>query len=150
VADEMPPKTLQSQPAPGESAGSKGQDLAESLLAMLNAARIEEGRKPLKQDTRLNHLATEHAMAMLTAGRIGHDVGDGSPRSRMENAGIFAALAGENVAHAADTVRTHRALWASPSHRSNILHRGFRNVGLGVVRGPDDTVWTCELFAALD
>ena len=150
VADEMPPKTLQSQPAPGESAGSKGQDLAESLLAMLNAARIEEGRKPLTQDTRLNHLATEHAMAMLTAGRIGHDVGDGSPRSRMENAGIFAALAGENVAHAADMVRTHRALWASPSHRSNILHRGFRNVGLGVVRGPDDTVWTCELFAALD
>ena len=150
VADEMPPKTLRSQRAPGESASSQGQDLAESLLAMLNAARAEVGRKPLVQDARLNRVATEHAMAMLAAGRVGHDVGDGSPRSRMENAGIFAALAGENVAHAADTVRTHRALWASPSHRSNILHRGFRNVGLGVVRGPDDTVWTCELFAALD
>lgn len=150
IADEVPPKTLQWQPAPGESASSQGQGPAEALFAMLNAARLEEGRKPLERDARLDRLATEHAMAMLASGRIGHDVGDGSPKSRMENAGIFAALAGENVAHAADTVRTHRALWASPSHRSNILHRGFRNVGLGIVRGPDNTVWTCELFAALD
>ncbi len=149
-ADSTPPKTLQSQPAPGESANGQESDPAESLFAMLNAARVEEGRKPLRRDTRLDRLATEHALAMLAAGHIGHDVGDGSPKSRMENAGMVAALAGENVAHAADTVRTHRALWASPSHRSNILHRGFRNVGLGVVRGPDSTVWTCELFAALD
>ncbi len=150
VADETPPKTLQWQEAPGESASSQGQSPAEALFAMLNAARREEGRKPLERDARLDRLATEHALAMLASGRIGHDVGDGSPKSRLENAGIFASLAGENVAHAADTVRTHRALWASPSHRSNILHRGFRNVGLAVVRGPDKTVWTCELFAALD
>ena len=148
--DEEPPKRLELRPAPGESANGQGGNSAESLYVMINAARIEEGRKALSRDSRLDQLAQQHAMAMLAAGHVGHDVGDGSPKSRLENAGIFAALAGENVAHAADAVRAHRALWASPSHRSNILHRGFRNVGLGVVRGPDSTIWACELFAALD
>ena len=149
-ADMEPPKTLEWQAAPGESASSQGQDLAESLFTMLNAARVEEGRKPLSRDARLDRIANEHALAMLRAGHTGHDVGDGSTRMRLENAGIETALAAENVARAADTARAHRNLWASPSHRSNILHRGFRNVGLGVVRGPDNTVWACELFAALD
>lgn len=149
-ADQEPPKELEFLPAPGESGKGPAADLAGSLFLMLNAARLEEGRKTLSRDARLDQLATQHAMAMLAAGHIGHDVGDGSPKARLENAGIFAALAGENVAHAADVVRTHRALWASPSHRSNILHRGFRNVGLAVIRAPDSTVWACELFAALD
>lgn len=148
--DEKPPEQLELRPAPGESARGQGEDSAQDLYLMLNAARVSEGRKALSRDQRLDRLAREHATAMLAAGHIGHDVGDGSPKSRLENAGVFAALAGENVAHAADVLRAHRALWTSPSHRSNILHRGFRNVGLGVVRGPDDTVWACELFAALD
>jgi uncharacterized protein YkwD len=148
--DEEPPKQLELRPAPGESASAQAGDSTEALYAMLNAARVEVGRKALARDPKLDELAREHATAMLAAGRVGHDVGDGSPKTRLENAGIFTALAGENVAHAADAVRAHRALWASPSHRTNILHRGFRNVGLGVVRGPDNTVWACELFAALD
>ncbi len=149
-ADTEPPLQLESLPAPGESSRATVTDAAASLYAMLNAARFEEGRKALVRDARLDRLAYEHAAAMLAAGQIGHDVGDGSPKSRLENAGIFANLAGENVAHAADVVRTHRALWASPSHRSNILHRGFRNVGLAVIRAEDNTVWSCELFAALE
>jgi uncharacterized protein YkwD len=148
--DEEPPKQLELRPAPGESASGQVGNSTEALYAMLNAARVEVGRKALTRDPGLAQLAQEHATAMLAAGRVGHDVGDGSPRNRLENAGIFAALAGENVAHAADAIRAHRALWASPSHRSNILHRGFRNVGIGVVHGPDNTVWACELFAALD
>ncbi len=148
--DEEPPRQPEKRPAPGESAGRQAEDPTEALYLMLNGSRVKEGRKSLPRDRRLDRLATEHAQAMLAAGHIGHDVGDGSPKFRLENAGIFAALAGENVAHAADAARAHRAFWASPSHRSNILHRGFRNVGLAVIRGPDGTVWACELFAALD
>jgi uncharacterized protein YkwD len=148
--DQTPPKQPSSMPAPGESAKGLGSDPGNALLLMLNQARIEEGRKPLLRSGQLDELALEHTRAMLRAGHIGHDLGDGSPKQRMESAGIFASLAGENVVHAADAQRAHRALWASPSHRSNILHRGFRNVGIGALVGPDRTVWACELFAALD
>ena len=149
-ADQEPPRDLEFLPAPGETSNQSNVEPTESLFLMLNAARLAEGRKALSRDLRLDQLAKEHAMAMLAAGHIGHDVGDGTPKARLENAGIFAALAGENVAHAADVIRTHRALWSSPSHRSNMLHRGFRNVGLSVIRAPDSTVWACELFAALE
>jgi uncharacterized protein YkwD len=57
-------------------------------------------------------------------------------------------LAGENVAHATDPVRAHRALWASPSHRTNLLHRGFSRWGLGVMRDEDGSLWICEIFAS--
>ena len=40
----------------------------------------------------------------------------------------------------------HRALWASPSHRGNLLLDQFTKVGIGVVRGPDGAVWVTELF----
>ena len=148
--DQRPPKQPSSTPAPGESAQGLASDPGNALLLMLNQARIEEGRRPLLRSSRLDELALEHARAMLRAGHIGHDLGDGSPKQRMESAGIFPSLAGENVVHAADAPRAHRALWASPSHRSNILHRGFRNVGIGALVGPDRTVWACQLFAALD
>ena len=148
--DQTPSRHPDSTPAPGESAKGRGSDIAGSLFAMLNQARLEEGRKALVRDPQLDRLAAEHARTMQEAGHVGHDVGDGSPKLRLESAGIFASLAGENVVHAADAQRAHRALWASPSHRTNILHRGFRNVGLGAFVGPDRTIWACELFATLD
>ena len=148
--DEAPPQHLAMTPVPGESADGHGSDPADSLLLMLNQARLEEGRKPLTRSAELDRIALQHARSMHDAGHVGHDVGDGSPKERLETAGIFTSLAGENVVRAADTQRAHRLLWASPSHRSNILHRGFRNVGIGTFVGPDRTVWACELFAALD
>jgi uncharacterized protein YkwD len=148
--DEAPPSQLELTPVPGESAKGLGTDIAESLFLMLNQARVEEGRKPLRRSAELDRLALDHSKAMLAVGHTGHDVGDGLPGARMASAGLVASLVGENVVRAADARRAHRELWASPSHRSNILHRGFRNVGVGAFVGPDRTVWACELFAALD
>lgn len=148
--DQEPPQQWASSAAPGESVSPAGLDPAASLFTMLNRARTLEGRKALRRSPELDAVARAHVAAMLNVGHVGHDVGDGSPKRRLEAAGLNLALAGENVVHAADAQRAHRALWASPSHRSNMLHRGFRNVGIGVVLGPDRTVWACELFAALD
>jgi uncharacterized protein YkwD len=52
------------------------------------------------------------------------------------------------VAHAADARHAHRTLWASPSHRSNLLESRFDAVGVGSATGSDQTVWVCEVFAA--
>jgi uncharacterized protein YkwD len=53
---------------------------------------------------------------------------------------------GENVAHALTLERAHRVLWASPSHRGNLLDRRFRDLGVGVARDSDGSVWVCQLF----
>jgi uncharacterized protein YkwD len=67
---------------------------------------------------------------------------------RLQRAGQLAHLIGENVVHAADPERAHRALWESPSHRANFLHRGFERWGLGIAPDRDGSLWICELFAS--
>jgi uncharacterized protein YkwD len=54
---------------------------------------------------------------------------------------------GENVAHAIDVTRAHRALWASPSHRENLLQPRFDRVGIGIALDADGSIWVCEVFA---
>jgi uncharacterized protein YkwD len=54
------------------------------------------------------------------------------------------------VAHARSIARAHRVLWASPSHRGNLLDPSFSKFGIGVARDSDGSVWVCELFSNSD
>jgi uncharacterized protein YkwD len=144
-AGVAPPSVFAEAPAPGEHAGA-GLDDASALRAMVNAARAAEGLTPLGADPALDRLAAEHSVHMLEARLVGHDVGQGDPSSRLVAAGISFRVSGENVASAATLPRAHRALWASPSHRSNLLEPKFARLGVGVRRADDGRVWVTELF----
>jgi uncharacterized protein YkwD len=147
-ADDEPSRSYAAQPAPGEEASSAREE-SDQLLAMLNLARQSEGARPLSRDARLDRIALEHAEAMRALGHIAHDAGDGTPGERARAAGVAATLVGENVAHARSAVLAHRALWASPSHRANLLEPNYDAVGIGTARGEDGSVWVSELFAKL-
>ncbi len=54
----------------------------------------------------------------------------------------------ENVAHARSVKLAHRALYASASHRLNLLRADYTHTGIGVARAPDGTVYVCETFAS--
>jgi uncharacterized protein YkwD len=144
--DEHPDARLSPSPAPGEEAAQGG---APEVVVhnMLNAARRAEGAASLDNDARLDALASAHAETMRLARRLGHDVGDGDPHERLRDAGLQPARVGENVVVAADLIGAHRAVWASPAHRSNLLDPRFSSVGIGVARETDGTVWVCTLFA---
>jgi uncharacterized protein YkwD len=148
-ADVPPPTSFFGEAAPGEPvlplAGSA--DKAAALLAMLNQARASEQSPALERDPTLDGIAERHAQAMRQQKRIAHDAGDGDPRSRVEDAGLGTLATGENVAHNLDVTRAHRALWASPSHRENLLQPRFDKVGIGVALDPDGSIWVCEIFA---
>jgi uncharacterized protein YkwD len=145
-AGAAPSVLFAAAPAPGEDAGGDGSPV-EVLARMVNAARQSEGAPALRRDPRLDHIAEAHARAMLAAGKLAHDVGDGSPDDRLVAAGIKATAIGENVAHAASALHAHRTLFRSPSHRSNLLEPSYDSLGIGVVAGDDGTVWVCEFFA---
>ena len=113
---------------------------------MVDAARDSERMPPLQRDQQLETLAREHAEAMRRARRTAHDTGDGDLNQRLERAGL-ALSAGENVAHAGSAVLAQRALWASPSHRENLLFPGFDTIGIGVALDNDGTLWVCQVFA---
>jgi uncharacterized protein YkwD len=146
-AGEAPPATFHAREAPGEGAAERAPDPATAMERMVNAARASERLPVLRRDERLDRIAQAQAEAMRASRRIGHDIGLGDPRSRVEAAGLAVRAAGENVSHAATLRRAHRSLWASPSHRGNLLHPRFNAVGVGVAPDPDGSVWVCEVFA---
>lgn len=130
--------------APGEEAS--GRDDPTTVERMVLALRTTEDLRPLARDRRLDALARAHALQMAKAGLVAHDVGSGDLRARAGGADIVAKRVGENVAHAADLARAHRALHASPSHRLNLLDADYTRIGIGVVRAEDGSVWVCQIF----
>jgi uncharacterized protein YkwD len=146
-ADQEPPLEYHALPVPGEDAAT-GAEPTEALFGMLNRARELEGLPKLERLEALDVAASIHAKAMLEARTLAHDVGVGNPAMRLEALGLSPTTAGENVAHALNIVRAHRALWDSPSHRSNLLHPVFTHVGIGLAQDEDGSYWVCEMFAA--
>jgi uncharacterized protein YkwD len=147
-ADVEPPQEPVASAAPGEVAGAAAPDAATGLTRMIDALRAGAELRQVSRDRRLDALATAHARRMLQAHTVGHDVGDGDPAQRVQNAGISASHTGENVAHAPSVALAHRSLYASPSHRANLLHAAFDRVGIGLADDPDGSVWVVELFTS--
>jgi uncharacterized protein YkwD len=173
-ADAEPPGHASQEPAPGEDGppvdtlvdtlvnppvatpldtpvdrhGGDDDDLSIALSSMLAAARAASGEPPLARDPHLDAIARDHARRMVANHALAHDVGDGDPTARMAAAGIASLSVGENVAHAATVALAHRSLWASPSHRANMLRRAFDRVGLAALRDERGDVWVVESFAA--
>ncbi len=145
VFAEVAPVAFQARSAPGEDAGGSG-DPSDALFAMLNGARRLEGLPPLSRDPRLDLVAREHSDAMAAAGVLGHDVGHGGVGARLEAAGLGPSTYGENIARAESPARAHRVIWASPSHRGNLLDQSYRAVGVAVVEA-QKSVWVTEVFA---
>lgn len=146
-ADVEPPSTLPDSAAPGEAAGKGVADPVAALVKMIDALRAEQKLGPLARDPRLDAVAEAHARRMKETRTVAHDVGDGGPADRLQSANVPATVAGENVARAASAVAAHRMLWASPSHRANLVRADFDRLGVGVIPEGDGTYWVVELFA---
>jgi uncharacterized protein YkwD len=146
-ADVEPPHMTPNLAAPGESASAGVSDKALALAAMVDALRVTEKLRPLIRDTRLDAVALAHARRMMQAHTLGHDVGDGDPAERLANAGLRAKETGENVAHAQSVVLAHRALYASVSHRENLLNVDFTHLGVAVIEESNTSVWVAEVFS---
>jgi uncharacterized protein YkwD len=131
---------------PGENAG-KGLSDADAMFAKLNEARRSEGLQPLKRDPILDSVAENHVRQMMKAGIVAHDVGDGTPPERAAEAGVSSSEVGENVSRAKSTNLAHRALWDSPSHRTNTLYPRYMRVGVSAARDAQGRVWVAQVFA---
>ncbi|WP_437588493.1 CAP domain-containing protein [Sorangium sp. So ce1000] len=146
-AGSAPPGRFVRAAAPGEEAAKGAQGDEDALLRMMNAARASERLPALARDAALAALARAHSEEMIQAKMLGHDVGSGDPAVRLKAAGYEATIAGENVASSSTAEGAHRAIWASPSHRGNLLERRYRRTGVAVVRDPSGRVWVTQLFA---
>jgi uncharacterized protein YkwD len=110
-------------------------DAAARILQLLNESRNAHGLEPLIADPTLAAVALEHSQDMVVNGFIAHrSPVTGGLRDRLEDAGLHALVALENLARDPSIDDAHRQLMASPGHRANALHPDVTHAGVGVVR----------------
>jgi len=146
---EDPPAGFAQSPVPGEDAFDSSQSKDDALFTLLNAARREHDLPALRRNPALDHVAAQHCRAMKSRGQVSHDTGSGDPARRVEEAGLRPQATGENVALAKTVPRLHRVLWASPSHRENLLLRRWDEAGVAVIEKDDGSLLATEVFIDL-
>ncbi len=113
-----------------------------SVVCLINKKRAHNHAKPVHENALLDAAAQGHTDAMTTQNFFSHE-GDGTPASRASTAGYMAGArawgVGEDLFWGADKRSTPSATvnaWMhSAVHRSVMLSRSYRQVGVGVDQG---------------
>jgi len=113
-----------------------------ATLCLINRERTHSGEQPLRANGDLESSAQGHSTSMSVHGYFEHvSPGGSTPLSRMRESGYLSSSTlgyelGENIAWGSYTDSTPSSIvaaWmASPPHRANILHGGFRDTGIGI------------------
>jgi uncharacterized protein YkwD len=136
-------------------------DLERQMWVLLNHDRLNPetfsetgGRpQPLKWNESLAAVALAHSRSMLEQRFFGHVEPDGRTLSRRVNeAGIPWQHLGENIAIYETVLGAEAAFMNEPrsqrNHRANILNPGYTDVGIGIVQGPNGSLYITQDFVA--
>lgn len=119
--------------------------LRNSVLCLVNRARLHYGLRPLGYNAALRKSATRHSNDMVANGYFSHDGPGGSTvGDRVWRSGYLARVnvyfIGENIGGGSgrefgSPMGVYRSWMHSPGHRANILDPEFHDAGVGVARG---------------
>lgn len=119
-------------------------DPAAIVATLINAERSRRGLARLRDDAKLQGIATQWAAAMGRSGVLSH----GNFSGRISSA--YPNVAGaENIVEGQPTAAAVVAAWmGSPGHRANILG-DYDAIGVGKATGRDGSIWWVADFAGL-
>ncbi len=108
-------------------------DGANTMITLINQARVKAGLAPYAVNSKLMKLAQERAQ-VLAGGSFTSDMTPyGWPAQMEQKAGISAqGLGAENIAEASSVQQAFAMLMASAPHRANILNPYETQIGVGV------------------
>ncbi len=112
----------------------------ESIFSLTNEARTENQLEPLNIHPYLTQVAEEKANDMSKKMYFSHYTPEGyAPWYFIDEQQYNYEIAGENLAmNFVEMNSVQRAFMASPGHRENILHPGFRDVGYAIASAEID------------
>lgn len=110
---------------------------AAQIVELTNIKRAEQGLSPLTLNSKLSSAAYGKALDMLANNYWAHYSPQGkSPWNFIKAAGYRYIYAGENLARDFNDPQSLVNAWmASPTHRSNILDKNFKEIGVSVESG---------------
>jgi len=122
--------------------------LENEVIRLVNVQRAKVGLPALKQNWELSRVARYKSQDMINKRYFAHQSPTyGSPFTMMTNFGIRYTAAGENIAYGQRTPQEVMNSWMnSPGHRSNILAGNFNQIGVGVAKAANGTLYWTQMF----
>lgn len=123
-------------------------ETAETILALTNAVRKQEGLAQLTASERLAEIGRGHSANMAKQQKLEHSLDGKEAKDRVLASGYDYSDVGENLASTdGDTPETIFKRWMeSKEHRAQIRNPDFREMGLGLVRDAKGRIWYTQLF----
>lgn len=117
--------------------GFSSEITAQKVFDLTNAERQKQQLPPLRYNSLLEKSAIAKAKDMFANGYWAHNSPQGLvPWDFFDGVGYQFSVAGENLARDFQATETMMRAWMnSPSHRSNIIHSRYQEIGVGVVNG---------------
>ncbi len=164
---KTPAKRKTTAPAQVDSGSGSGSapktsgSVLQQALAHINAAREDEGLDPYTLDDNLSRAAAVHNDRMIDGCGLSHQCsGEEGIGPRFSAQGVQWRSAGENIGqgnaddNAASIARAANGLTdmmlaevpPEDGHRKNLLSKGFKRIGLSIVRDGSGKVWMTQDF----
>lgn len=123
------------------------------IINLTNSERRQAGLGNLSTNANLNNAALAKAKDMIAKSYWSHFGPNGeSPWQFMSKQGYAYKIAGENLAKDFNnSSEVIRAWMGSTTHRVNILHKDFQNIGVAVVNGKiqgNETILIVQMFGS--
>jgi uncharacterized protein YkwD len=111
-----------------------------AVRCLVNVQRAAHHLPALREATALRRAADRHSRDMVLRRFFAHvSPGGATLTQRVRRAGYHGFTLGEDIGWGTDSLGTPAAIvnaWMhSPPHRAVILHRSFREIGVGITRG---------------
>ena len=132
-------QTAATTPVTGSCAYEQQSAAETQVLALINAARSQEGLKALSLNSQLSKAALVHSIDMACQDFVGHNGSDGSTwNMRIAAQGLAYTRASENIyvgnpAFGGSPQGAFDWWMGSQVHRSNILDPAYTKIGIGYV-----------------
>ena len=122
--------------------------LAREVVTLVNQQRAKIGLAPLKDNWQLARVARYKSEDMRDKNYFSHTSPSyGSPFDMIKNFGIKYMAAGENIAMGQPTSASVMNSWMnSAGHKANILSKNFTEIGVGVAKSKNGTLYWTQQF----
>lgn len=122
--------------------------LEDEVIRLVNSERGKRGLPALAKNWELSRVARYKSEDMLNKGYFAHTSPTyGSPFDMMESFGLRFTAAAENIAYGQRTPAEVMSAWMnSPGHRSNILSGNVSEIGVGVAKKSNGTLYWTQMF----
>ena len=118
------------------------------VTRLVNVERSKRGLSELSFNTQLSNVATIKSQDMINKNYFDHTSPTyGSPFDMMKQFNISYRTAGENIAMGQRTPAEVVNSWMNSSgHRANILNANFTDIGIGVAKSSNGTLYWTQMF----